>query len=97
YGIRHVIAVSSGAASVTAALAGVDFRPGDEVIVAPTGPICTVLPILSLGLVPVFCDVAPDSFGHDPQDLRRCISERTCAVIEVPMWGYPIRSVETWA
>ncbi|MGO4611797.1 DegT/DnrJ/EryC1/StrS family aminotransferase, partial [Variovorax sp. 2RAF20] len=42
YGVRHVIAVSSGAASVTAALAGVDFRPGDEVIVAPTGPICTV-------------------------------------------------------
>ncbi|MEE4662469.1 DegT/DnrJ/EryC1/StrS family aminotransferase [Pseudomonas alliivorans] len=97
YGVRHVIAVSSGAASVTAALAGVDFQPGDEVIVAPTGPICTVLPILSLGLVPVFCDVAPDSFGLDPQDLRRCISKRTCAVIEVPMWGYPIRSDETWA
>ncbi|MEE4689066.1 DegT/DnrJ/EryC1/StrS family aminotransferase [Pseudomonas alliivorans] len=97
YGVRHVIAVSSGAASVTAALAGVDFEPGDEVIVAPTGPICTVLPILSLGLVPVFCDVAPDSFGLDPQDLRRCISKRTCAVIEVPMWGYPIRSDETWA
>ncbi|MEE4332548.1 DegT/DnrJ/EryC1/StrS family aminotransferase [Pseudomonas alliivorans] len=97
YGVRNVIAVSSGAASVTAALAGVDFQPGDEVIVAPTGPICTVLPILSLGLVPVFCDVAPDSFGLDPQDLRRCISKRTCAVIEVPMWGYPIRSDETWA
>lgn len=97
YGVRHVIAVSSGAASVTAALAGVDFHPGDEVIVAPTGPICTVLPILSLGLVPVFCDVAPDSFGLDPVDLRRCISARTCAVIEVPMWGYPIRSDATWA
>lgn len=97
YGIRHVIAVSSGAASVTAALSGVDFRPGDEVILAPTGPICTVLPILSLGLVPVFCDVAPDSFGLDPVDLRRCLSSRTCAVIEVPMWGYPIRSDATWA
>lgn len=97
YGIKHVIAVSSGAASVTAALAGVDFQPGDEVIVAPTGPICTVLPILSLGLVPVFCDVAPDSFGLDPEDLQRCMGPRTCAVIEVPMWGYPIRSNETWA
>lgn len=28
YGVRHVIAVSSGAASVTAALAGVRFQPG---------------------------------------------------------------------
>nr|BAG24103.1 probable aminotransferase [Pseudomonas cichorii] len=97
YGIKHVIAVSSGAASVTAALSGVDFRQADEVIVAPTGPICTVLPILSMGLVPVFCDVAPDSFGLDPQDLRRCVSPRTCAVIEVPMWGYPINSDATWA
>ncbi|MBX8499375.1 DegT/DnrJ/EryC1/StrS family aminotransferase [Pseudomonas lijiangensis] len=96
YGIKHVISVSSGAASVTAALAGVDFRPGDEVIVAPTGPICTVLPILAMGLVPVFCDVAPDSFGLDPLDLRRCIRPRTCAVIEVPMWGYPINSNATW-
>ncbi|AIS10139.1 aminotransferase [Pseudomonas chlororaphis subsp. aurantiaca] len=97
YGVRHVIAVSSGAASVTAALAGVRFQPGDEVIVAPTCPICTVLPILSLGLVPVFCDVAPDSFGLDPDDLQRCIGPRTCAVIEVPMWGYPIASHTTWA
>ncbi|OHX14283.1 DegT/DnrJ/EryC1/StrS family aminotransferase [Chromobacterium sphagni] len=96
YDIPHVIAVSSGAASVNAALAGLDFATGDEVILAPTCPICTVLPILALGLVPVFCDVAPDSFGLDHDDLLRCIGPRTCAVIEVPMWGYPVRSDLSW-
>lgn len=64
---------------------------------APTVPICTVLPILALGLVPVFCDVAPDSFGLDETDLRRCLGERTRAVIEVPMWGYPNRPDRTRA
>ncbi|WP_337691172.1 DegT/DnrJ/EryC1/StrS family aminotransferase [Mycetohabitans sp. B46] len=97
YGVRHVIAVSSGAASVTAALSGIDWQLGDEVVVAPTCPICTVLPILSLGLRPVFCDVAPDSFGLNEADLQRCISEQTCAVIEVPMWGYPNRPDRTLA
>ncbi|CAB3766838.1 DegT/DnrJ/EryC1/StrS family aminotransferase [Paraburkholderia humisilvae] len=97
YGVRHVIAVSSGAAAVAAALSGVNWRSGDEVIVAPTCPICTVLPILSLGLRPVFCDVAADSFGLDETDLRSCIGERTCAVVEVPMWGYPNRPDRTRA
>ncbi|AXE31008.1 aminotransferase [Chromobacterium phragmitis] len=96
YGVPHVIAVSSGAASVHAALAGIDFEPGDEVVLAPTCPICTVLPILAQGLVPVFCDVAPDSFGLDPDDLLRCLGPRTRAAIEVPMWGYPVRSDQTW-
>lgn len=97
YGVRHVIAVSSGAAAVAAALAGVDHVPGDEIVVSPACPICTVLPILSLGLTPVFCDVAPDSFGLDQADLARCAGRRTRAVIEVPMWGYPIRSDHTAA
>ncbi|QIY78233.1 DegT/DnrJ/EryC1/StrS family aminotransferase [Chromobacterium violaceum] len=96
YGFPHVIAVSSGAASVHAALAGIDFSPGDEVVLAPTCPICTVLPILAQGLVPVFCDTAPDSFGLDPDDLQRCLGPRTRAAIEVPMWGYPVPSDRTW-
>ncbi|NLP63257.1 DegT/DnrJ/EryC1/StrS family aminotransferase [Paraburkholderia sacchari] len=97
YGVEHAIAVSSGAAAVAAALSGIDHDPGDEIIVSPACPICTVLPILAFGLKPIFCDVAPDGFGLDQQDLVRCITARTRAVIEVPMWGYPIRSDETAA
>ncbi|UTH74297.1 DegT/DnrJ/EryC1/StrS aminotransferase family protein [Chromobacterium sp. IIBBL 290-4] len=97
YDARHAIAVSSGAAAVLAALASLPHQPGDEVIVAPTCPTCTVYPILSLGLTPVFCDVAPNGFGLDPDDLRHCLSPRTCAVIEVPMWGYPVDVEQTAA
>ncbi|RDS83897.1 aminotransferase [Dyella monticola] len=95
YGVPHVVAVSSGAAAVMAALKGFDWSPGQEVVVSPTCPICTVLPLLQHGLVPVFCDVRPNSFGLCPDDLARLISPKTCAIIEVPMWGYPVAVDET--
>jgi perosamine synthetase len=94
YGMKHVLAVSSGSAAVAVALEGVDWEVGDEVIVPPSCPICTVLPLMARGLVPVFCDVRPHNFGLDPEDLARVVSARTRAIIEVPMWGYPSRADE---
>jgi perosamine synthetase len=92
FGARHAIAVSSGSAAVIAALAGLDLPRGGEVIVSPLAPLCTVYPILSLGLVPVFCDTNPADFGLSLTDLPRVLSPRTTAVLDVPMWGYPIPS-----
>ena len=97
FGSAHAIAVSSGCAAVMAALRAFDWTPGQRVIVTPTAPICTVLPLLDAGLVPVFCDVARDSFGFDQADLDALIDADTCAVIEVPMWGYPVAADATRA
>jgi len=97
YGIRHVLAVSSGSAAVAVALEGIDWEVGDEIIVPPSCPICTVLPIMARGLKPVFCDVRPHNFGLDPEDLARVVSPRTRGIIEVPMWGYPSRADELWS
>lgn len=91
YQLPHALAVSSGAAAVSVALASIDWTPGDEVIVPPTCPLCSVLPILAYGLHPVFCDVLPDNFGLDPLQVEQRISDRTRAIIEIPMWGYPTR------
>jgi perosamine synthetase len=90
YEIDHVIAVSSGAAAVTVALCAIAAPRSSEIVVSPTCPICTVLPMLERGLVPVFCDVRKDSFGLCPETLERLISPQTRAIFEVPMWGYPI-------
>ena len=95
YRMNHAIATSSGSAAVMAALRGIDAQPGEEFIVPATAPICTVLPLLELNLIPVFCDVRADSFGLSPEDLESLINRRTCAVIEVPMWGYPIPLADT--
>ncbi|MEZ4294875.1 MAG: DegT/DnrJ/EryC1/StrS family aminotransferase [Polyangiaceae bacterium] len=92
FGAEHAVAVSSGSAAVMAALAGLGLRPGGSVIVSPLAPLCTVYPIQALGLTPVFCDTNPSDFGLDLEDFPRVLSSTTVAVLDVPMWGYPVPS-----
>lgn len=92
YAYPHSLTVSSGTSSVAVALKAFDFDPGDEIIVPPTCPICTIFPILMHGLKPIFVDVLPDSFGLNPVELEKAVTPRTRAVIEVPMWGYPTQA-----
>jgi len=89
FGVKHALAVSSGTAALHLLLYLFDIKQGDEVIVPPTAPIMSALPILAVGAVPVFVDVEPDSMAYDLQDLRHKITARTRAIVTVPMWGYP--------
>jgi perosamine synthetase len=89
FGATNAIAVSSGGAALIAALYAAGVRHGDEVVLPPTCPLCTVYPIMFLGATPVFCDTLPGNFGIDLEDLARVVTRRTRAVIDVPMWGYP--------
>lgn len=89
FGIENAVAVSSGGAALIAALYAAGVRPGDEVVLPPTCPLCTVYPIMFLGATPVFCDTYADNFGVDLEDLARVVTPKTRAVIDVPMWGYP--------
>lgn len=97
FGAAHAVAVSSGAAAVLAALAALRIPRGRSVIVSPLAPLCTVYPIMALGLTPVFCDTNAADFGLCPADLDRVLSPDTAAVLDVPMWGYPIPSDRTRA
>jgi dTDP-4-amino-4,6-dideoxygalactose transaminase len=50
----------------------------------------TGLAVLAVGATPVFADVAAaTTFALDHADVEAKITERTRAVIAVPMWGYP--------
>jgi dTDP-4-amino-4,6-dideoxygalactose transaminase len=89
FGNKNAIAISSGAAAISVALAAVGVRPGDEVTITPTCPLCTVFPVMSAGATPVFVDTRVHGFGMDPIDLARVMNPRTKAIIDVPMWGYP--------
>lgn len=86
---KHAIAISSGGAAISVALAAVGVKPGDEVVLTPTCPLCTVYPIMAAGATPVFVDTRADGFGADPADLDRVVGPKTRAIIEIPMWGYP--------
>jgi len=86
----HAVACSSGTAALHLALLALDVGAGDEVIVNAAAPAMTAMPILAVGATPVFADVAdPTTFALDVNDVACKITERTRAVIAVPMWGYP--------
>jgi perosamine synthetase len=96
FGSRYALACCNGTSAIYLALLALSVSIGDEVVVPPTAPIMTVLPILAIGAIPVFSDVVNNaSFGFSPSDLQRHISSRTRAIITVPMWGYPIAIYET--
>jgi len=92
YDAEDAISVSSGFAAVLVAFAALGLEPGDEVLLAPTCPLCTVYALSALGIVPVFCDTSPDSFSIDLKAARAALSPRTRAVMDVPMWGYPVQA-----
>ena len=89
FGARHAHAVSSGTAALHLLLYLYDVGPGDEVLVPPTAPVMSALPILAVGATPVFVDTEPDGFGFDLADLDRKLTVKTKMAVTVPMWGYP--------
>lgn len=87
---RFCIAVSTGSAALHTALVALGVGPGDEVIVQATATLPTVMPVLAVGATPVFVDSLPGSLDVDLDDLTRCLSKKTAAILVLHLWGYPL-------
>lgn len=91
FGTKYAIACSNGTFAIHLALLGLGIKEGDEIIVPPTAPVMTVLPVILAKAKPIFVDTLNDeNFGFDLQDLEKKITKKTKAIITVPMWGYPM-------
>ena len=62
FGVRHAVAVNSGTAALHAALASLNLKDGQEVVVSPYTFSATASAILLSGGTPVFADVDPYTF-----------------------------------
>lgn len=89
------LAQSSGSAALHTGLFCLDVKPGDEVLIPAIAPIPTVLPLLTVGALPVVVDIEKNGLGFDAKDLKQKISSKTKAAILVPLWGYPIDYTQT--
>ena len=86
----YVQCASSGSSATYIALKALGVGPGDEVITQAFNFIATVEAIVLAGATPVVCGV-DDTLNMDPGDLKRCISDRTKAIVPVHMLGVPAR------
>lgn len=88
-GQRHCVGVASGAAALAMGLAAVGVGPGDEVIVPAFTAVPSAAAICSIGAVPVFVDVRPESATMDPDAAAAAMTGRTRAVMPVHLYGRP--------
>ena len=88
-GTQFSLATSSCTGALHLAMAALEIKPGDEVIVPETTWIATASCICYMGATPVFVDVERDTWCMDPEAFRKAITSRTKAVIPVHMFGHP--------
>ena len=89
-GVRHAVALSSGTAALHLAYLVAGIGAGDEVIMPSYTFVATAAAAIYCGAAPVFADIAGDhDLSLDPEEVRRCLSPRTRAIVGVHFAGYP--------
>ncbi len=89
HGARYGLGHSTGTGALQGAMFGLGIGCGDEIICPSITYWASCLPVFSLGGTVVFADIDPVTLCMDPQDMERCISERTKAVVVVHYVGMP--------
>ncbi|MGW4694078.1 DegT/DnrJ/EryC1/StrS family aminotransferase [Kitasatospora cineracea] len=87
FGARRAVAVSSGTAALTTALAACGIGAGDEVLLPAVTVVMTVAAVAACGARPVFVEAAADGRGMDLADLASKTGPDTKAVIAVHLAG----------
>ena len=85
--VNYAVTCANGTDALQIAMMGLDFKPGDEVIVPAFTYIATVEVIALLGLIPKFIDVKEDTFELDYTKLEELISDKTVGIIPVHLFG----------
>lgn len=81
----HVSLFTNGHLALENAIASFDLA--GEVITTPFTFASTTHAIVRNGLIPVFCDIDPETFTLDPKKLEQLVTERTSAIIPVHVYG----------
>lgn len=83
----YAIPVTSCTHAMETAVACLDAKPGDEVIVPSFTLSSTATAVLRSGATPVFADIDPVTFCLDPEDVSRVITKKTVGIITVHYAG----------
>ncbi|HKX84656.1 MAG TPA: DegT/DnrJ/EryC1/StrS aminotransferase family protein [Pyrinomonadaceae bacterium] len=86
-GVKHVVAASSGTATLHLALTALGIKENDEVIVPALSHVATANVVELIGATCVFVDVEEDTFNIDPGQIENALTPRTRAMIPVHEFG----------
>ena len=89
-GCKYGIAVSSGTAALHLAVAALDLKPGDEILISASTNIATALAAYHNNVVPVPVDSEPRTWNLNLDLIEGLITPRTSAIIPVHLFGHPV-------
>lgn len=87
-GVKYALAFTNGTQSLEAAMFAIGLGAGDEMICTTKTYWASAVPAFNFGAVPVFCNI-DNNLSMDPDDIERCITPRTKAIMVVHYFAYP--------
>ncbi len=87
-GTDYAIAYCNGTMALTSAMFAIGLGEGDEIICPTKTYWGSVSQAINFGASAVFCNIN-DMLSMDPNDLERCITPRTKAIMVVHYYAYP--------
>ena len=88
-GVKYADGVNSGTNAVFTALHALHLPPFSEVIVSPITDPGGIMPIAMLNCIPVVADSAPGRYNTDAEQIRKCITPLTRAIVVAHIGGEP--------
>lgn len=85
--VPHVVLYTNGHLALEHILSALDLPEGGEVITTPFTFASTTHAIVRNRLKPVFCDIDPQTFTIDTAKIEALITEKTCAIVPVHVYG----------
>ncbi len=86
-GIPHIALYTNGHLALEAIWETFNFPKGSEVITTPFTFCSTTHAFVRKGLVPIFCDIDPETYCIDVTKIEALITEKTVAICPVHVYG----------
>ena len=89
-GAKHAVLIANGTAALHAICFAAGIEEGDEVITTPITFAASANCALYCGGKPVFADINPETYNIDPDQIEKCITNKTKAVVAVDYTGQAV-------
>ena len=86
---QGAVTFNSWTSGLEASVASLGLKNGLEVITTPWTMVATSSAIINNNLIPIFCDIEPNSYNIDPVQVERLLSVNTGAIMAVDIFGKP--------
>lgn len=90
-GVHFAAGVGSGTDALRIGGLALGLKAGDKVVTTPNTYVATVMALSVHGIVPVFCDIDPETYTMDPHALEKVLKAESGVKVCIPvhLYGHP--------